>query len=145
MEFAYLIFSLVVWSMPAYEIETILSRHLADCLSIPIFLTDTKGNLLFYNEPAEEILGKRFEDTGPMEVEEWSSVFKPETDTGMPIASEDLPLVKTLITRTPSQGKFWIQSLDGERHHLSVTAVPLIGHNNRYLGAMAIFWKNVLL
>ena len=63
--------------MAAHEIEIILNRQLADCLSIPVFITDTVGNLIFYNEPAEEVLGKRFEDTGEMPVEEWSTVFKP--------------------------------------------------------------------
>ena len=53
----------------AYAIELILTRQLADCLAIPVFITDTIGNLLFYNEPAEDILGKRFEDTGEMPVE----------------------------------------------------------------------------
>ena len=50
--------------MAAYEIEIILNRQLADCLSIPVFITDTDGNLIFYNEHAEEVLGKRFEETG---------------------------------------------------------------------------------
>ena len=63
--------------MPAYEIEIILNRQLADCLSIPVFITDTAGNLIFYNEPAEEILGKRYEETGEMPVEMWGTIFKP--------------------------------------------------------------------
>ena len=52
--------------MGCYEIEIILNRQLADCLSIPVFITDTAGDLIFYNEPAEQILGKRFEETGEM-------------------------------------------------------------------------------
>jgi PAS domain-containing protein len=48
--------------MGSYEIEIILNRQLADCLSIPVFITDTAGDLIFYNEPAEQILGKRFEE-----------------------------------------------------------------------------------
>ena len=43
--------------MSAYEIEIIFNRQLADCLFIPVFITDTMGNLVFYNEPAEDILG----------------------------------------------------------------------------------------
>ena len=31
---------------------------------MPIFLVDTEGNLLYYNEPAEAILGRRFSETG---------------------------------------------------------------------------------
>ena len=63
--------------MASYEIEIILNRQLADCLSIPVFITDTVGNLIFYNEPADKILGTSFEDTGEMKVEEWSTIFKP--------------------------------------------------------------------
>ena len=82
--------------MAAYEIEIILNRQLADCLSIPVFITDVKGNLIFYNEPAEEILGTRFEDTGEMPVEKWSTDFKPIDAQGLPLPPDDLPLVKTL-------------------------------------------------
>jgi PAS domain-containing protein len=70
--------------MASHEIEIILNRQLADCLSIPVFITDTIGNLIFYNEPAEELLGKSFEDTGEMPVEEWSTVFKPLDNDGNP-------------------------------------------------------------
>ena len=71
--------------MAAYEIEIILNRQLADCLSIPVFITDTAGNLIFYNDPAELILGTRFEDTGEMPVERWSTIFKPLDDHKAPL------------------------------------------------------------
>jgi PAS domain-containing protein len=99
--------------MAAYEIEIILNRQLADCLSIPVFITDTTGNLLFYNEPAEEVLGKRFEDTGEMPVEEWSTIFKPFNEDGSVIKPDDLPLVKTLKNNFPYHKTFWIKSLHG--------------------------------
>src|SRR6478736_1815532 len=83
----------------AYPIELILSRQLAEVLAMPVFLTDTAGNLLFYNEPAEEILGKRYEDTGEMQVDEWGTIFKNKDDAGNAIPSEELPLVKTLLNR----------------------------------------------
>lgn len=73
--------------MPAYEIEIILNRQLADCLSIPVFITDTNGNLIFFNEPAEGILGERFEQTGEMPVAEWSTKFKPVDGQGISVAS----------------------------------------------------------
>ena len=92
--------------MKAYDIELILSRQLAECLSIPVFITDIGGNLLFYNEPAEEILGRRYEETGEMPVEEWSTIFEPLDDKGMPLNPEDLPLVQTLNTCLPAHGSF---------------------------------------
>jgi len=127
--------------MEAYDIEIILSRQLAECLAIPIFITDTAGNLLFYNEPAEEILGKRFEDTAEMPVDEWATIFKPLDNEGNLLPPEELPLVQTLSSGTPAHGSFWIKSLTGESHQISVTSYPLMGRGDRFLGAVAIFWK----
>ena len=125
----------------AYPIELILNRQLADCLAIPVFITDTLGNLLFYNEPAEEILGKRYEDTGEMPVEQWSTVFKNKDENGDPLPSDELPLVKTLRSRLPYFKTFWIESLQGKAEKISVTSYPIIGRAGGFLGAVAIFWR----
>lgn len=127
--------------MAAYEIEIILNRQLADCLSIPVFITDTGGNLIFYNEPAEEILGKRFEETGEMPVQEWSTVFKPLDEKGNVLAPEELPLVRTLNDELPYHKSFIIESLKGELQNISVTSYPIISRSGKFLGAVAIFWK----
>ncbi|CAN5162254.1 hypothetical protein BH11BAC5_BH11BAC5_30880 [soil metagenome] len=128
--------------MPAYEIEIILNRQLADCLSIPVFITDTKGNLIFYNEPAEEILGKRFEDTGEMPVEQWATDFKPFDENGTPLPPAELPLVNTLEDSLPHHKTFWIESMQGKNQKISVTAYPIIGRTGKMSGAVAIFWKS---
>ena len=130
--------------MAAYEIEIILNRQLADCLSIPVFITDTVGNLIFYNEPAEEVLGKRFEDSGEMPVEEWSTVFKPLDDDGNLMDPEELPLVKTLSDQNPYHKNFQIISLKGDKQPISVTSYPIISRSGKFLGAVAIFWKQKL-
>ena len=113
--------------MPAYEIEIILNRQLADCLSMPVFITDTKGNLIFYNEPAEQILGTRFEDTGEMKVETWSTIFKQQDDEGNLLPPEKLPLVRTLRDQYPYHKTFWIVSLMGKSEKISVSSYPIIG------------------
>ncbi len=127
--------------MAGQALELILSRQLSDCLSIPIFITDPDGNLVFYNEPAEEVLGQQFEDTGPMPVEEWSIVFNPKTEEGEDIPPEELPLVKTLNSKEPAHGSFWIESLNQAKHFLSVTSFPLTDRSDNFLGAVALFWK----
>ena len=129
--------------MDAHKIENILMRQLADALSLPIFLTDTQGNLIFYNVPAEGLLGRRFEETGPMPVEEWSTIFKPMDELGNPLPPEKLPLVKTLSNQKPAHGTFWIESLEGEIHKISVTSMPLVGRPDRFVGAVAFFWKTI--
>ena len=128
--------------MPAQPIELILARQFGDSLSMPVFLVDPEGNLLFYNEPAEGIFGLRFGDTGGMRVEEWATLFRPSDAHGNPIPPEDLPLVQTLTTRRPANGSFFIDSLKGERMLITVTAFPIEGRPDRYLGAMAMFWKS---
>lgn len=126
--------------MPAYEIEIILNRQLADCLSIPVFITDTTGNLIFYNEPAEEILGKRYEETGEMPVEIWGTIFKPVDEAGHPMAPDDLPLVKTLRNCRPYHKIFLIENLKGAIQKISVTSYPIMGRAGNFLGAVALFW-----
>ena len=127
--------------MSTKEIEVILARQLAGCLATPIFLVDPQGTLLFYNEPAEKILGRRFEETGEMPVDEWSTIFKPTDARGAQLAPGSLPLVIALNECRPAHGRFWIEGLDGVRRHIEVTAFPLIGLADRYVGAVAIFWE----
>ncbi len=127
--------------MSSREIEVILSRQLADSLSTPVFIVDPIGDLIFYNEPAEELLGLRYEETGTMPVSEWSSIFTPMDDQGNVLPPKDLPLVKTLSEQQPAHGDFWIRSLKNKKHKISVTSFPIIGRPDRFLGAIAIFWK----
>jgi PAS domain-containing protein len=127
--------------MPAYEIEIILTRQLADCLSIPVFITDTIGNLIFYNEPAEALLGLRFEETGEMPVDLWATLFTPMDELSNVIPPEDLPLVKTLKNVHPYHKTFWIKSLQGTKEKISVTSYPIISREKKFVGAMAIFWR----
>jgi PAS domain-containing protein len=127
--------------MTQREIEVILTRQLASYLAMPIFVVDPTGNLIYYNEPAERILGFEFEETGEMPASEWSTVFTPADETGVPLAPESLPLMIALHERRPAYRDFWIQGLDEVPRHIAVTAFPLIGQTNRFLGAVAIFWE----
>ena len=125
----------------AHPIQIILTRQLAGYLSVPVFLVDQKGNLLFYNEPAEVILGRRFEETGAMSAGEWSTVFTPEDGQGRPIPPDDLPLMITLATQRPAYRRFFIRGLDGAVRQVEVAAIPIIGLQEDFLGAAALFWE----
>ena len=124
------------------EIELILARPLASSLAIPIFIVDPLGNLVYYNEPAEMILGHRFEETGEMPVDEWSTLFQPTDENGKPLTAEMLPLMVALTHHAPDHREMWIEGLDGVRRFIEVTAFPLDGQAERYLGALAIFWES---
>ena len=127
--------------MTQKEIEVILARQLADNLAMPIFIVDPQGTLIFNNEPAQRILGLRYEETGELPAEEWAAMFQPADAEGNPIPPDGLPLIIAVTRRQPAHRRFWIRSLDGSLREIQATAIPLIGQANRFLGAMAIFWE----
>ena len=57
-------------------LELILARNLLASLSTPAFLVDRRGEIAFYNEAAGALLGRRYEDTGPMPAEEWARALR---------------------------------------------------------------------
>jgi PAS domain-containing protein len=126
---------------PQHEVEVILLKQVASYLATAIFVVDPAGDLVFYNEPAEQLLGRRYDETGEMPLSEWATIFTPTDEHGDPLAAADLPLARTLADHLPAHGTMWIKGLDGNTHHISVTAFPLVGQHDRDLGAVAIFWE----
>jgi PAS domain-containing protein len=120
-------------------LELILARNLLSSLSTPAFLVDEEGVLVFYNEAAGELLGKRFEEIGQMGPDEWGSAFGPLDEDGKPIPLEELPLTIALRKGRPAHANFMITSLDGSQHNIEVSATPIVTTGGAR-GAMAIFW-----
>src|SRR5262245_26907649 len=130
--------------MPAASqkpIELILMRQLASSLAMPIFLVDADGTLVFYNEPAERILGRRFDETGEMSAAEWAAVFVPTDEAGRAIPPEKVPLMLAHVERRPVHERLQIRGLDHVSPQVQATAIPLIAPAGRYVGAVAIFWE----
>ena len=116
-------------------------RQLATYLAVPLFIVDPAGNLIFYNEPAEVLLGHRYEETGEMPMAEWSTLWRPTTEDGAVLAPESLPLSIALGTGRPAHSTMWIRGLDGADRRIEVTAIPIEGQAGRKLGAFSIFWE----
>ncbi len=127
--------------MAQMDIEIILMRQLASCLAMPVFIVDPQGTLIFYNEHAERILGKRYEETGPMPVSDWSTAFRPFDENETPIPPEELPLVIALSQQKPAHRRFWIRGLDGRKRQIEVTAIPIIGQSKQLIGGVSFFWE----
>ena len=125
----------------AHPIQIILTRQLAAYLSVPIFLFDPTGNLIFYNEPAEAMLGSRFDETGVMSLEEWWAVFTRFDDEGQPIRLEDHPLTITLTEKRPTYKRYHTKGLDGVVREIEVTSIPVPGLQGDFLGALVFFWE----
>jgi PAS domain-containing protein len=124
--------------MPQRAVEIILMRQLASYLAMPIMLFDPDGNLLFYNEPAEAIIGRRFDETGEIPLAEWYAMIEPTAEDGSPLPLETRPLVIALHTREAAHRAFWLRMPDGSRRRVESTAFPLEGQGGRNLGAVAI-------
>ena len=127
--------------MAQYPVELILTRQVASQMAMPVFLVDADGTLVFYNEAAEGILGRRFEETGAMTAIEWAEAFAPRDDAGRPLPPEAVPLMIAVREQRPVHAHVSIRGLDAVWRVIEVTAFPLIGLAGRRLGAVAIFWE----
>ncbi len=125
--------------MTQRPLELILARNLMSALSTPAFLVDEGGVLVFYNEAAGTLLGKRYEELGTVGPEEWGAIFGPFDEGGEPLPYDDLPLVTAVRNGRPAHADFEIRSTDGARHKVEVSAFPILtAHGSQ--GAIAVFW-----
>jgi PAS domain-containing protein len=128
--------------MAQKEIELILLRQCSSYLAMPIWLMGPDGELLYYNEPAEPILGRSFDEAGPMPGKELSEMFLTTAGDGSPLNASELPINIALTQRKPAHLPMRIQGLDGIWRMIEVTAFPIIGQGGQNLGAVAIFWES---
>lgn len=120
-------------------LQLIHARNLMAGLSTPAFLVDADGIVVFYNDAAGLLLGRRFEEAGQLTPERWGTDFGPLDDDDKPIPIDELPLTIALRQNRPALGRFRIRGLDGVSHRIQVTAIPIVTMAGTY-GAMAIFW-----
>ena len=120
-------------------LELILARNLMASLSTPAFLVDAGGTLVFYNEAAGMLLGKRFEEWGKSSPEEWGHAFGPFDEQGNMIPYAELPITRALRAGQPKHGRHVIRSLDGAEHCVEVSAMPIVATKGQR-GAIVFFW-----
>ena len=119
----------------------ILAREFASNLSTPTLIADEKGNLVFFNEPAEEILGLPFAEAGEMPFNEWSESFTPRTRDAEPVPVEERPTRIALDQKRPAHQTFRITSRDGIDRDIAITAFPLFAQADEFVGVVAIWWR----
>ena len=120
---------------PQKSLALILARGVAANLSVPISVLDAEGNLVFFNEAAEEMHGITFEDAGELSAAEWPAVFS------IPVSLEELPVGVALFERRAVHTTVEFTGADGVPRDVSVTAFPLMGREEEPQGAIAIFWQ----
>ena len=127
--------------MAQQPVEVILIRQWASYLTIPIFVMGADGLLVYYNEPAETLLGRTFDEGGPMPLEELPNMFEITDEAGEAMDLSRFPLGIALMEHRPAHGRVRYRALDGPWRLVDVTAIPLEGHDEQHLGAVAIFWE----
>ena len=123
------------------HIALILARELATQLATATFIADGDGELVFYNEAAEEILGRTFAEAGSMPATEWNSLFAIEDLEGTPLPVERNPGWIALAERRPAHARLRLVGLDGVRRQISATALPLFSSPTDVVGMIAVFWE----
>jgi PAS domain S-box-containing protein len=127
--------------MSQEPIELILLRQCASYLAMPIWVMGEDGSLLYFNEAAEPLLGRRFGEADEMPVEELTSIFQTTAEDGSPLETDDLPLAIAIRERRPAHLRFRGRGLDGVWRLVELTAFPIEGEGGRHLGAVGIFWQ----
>jgi len=119
----------------------ILAREFASHLATPTFVADAAGNLVFYNELAEHMLGRSFAEAGEVKAEEWASLYTIEDLDGLPVPLERNPGGFALLERRPAHSRLRITGLDGVTREIQATAFPLLASPDELVGMVAFFWE----
>ena len=127
--------------MANHGIELILMRQLASCLAMPIAISDAHGYLIYLNEPAEAVLGVRFDSVQPLASVKVAELLHATDLDGTPLASAELPLRYAIENRRPTHRKFRIASADGIERSVEGTAFPLVSQGGDHVGTVSIFWE----
>ena len=119
-------------------LDLILARNLMSVLETPSFLVDDDGVMVFFNEAAGVMLGKRFEETGRLSRDEWNAIG-PVDGEGNLIDSEEMPLTVALREGRPAHGRFNICTDQDNIVEVETSAVPLVSGGD-FHGALVVFW-----
>jgi PAS domain-containing protein len=105
-----------------------------------VLLVDASGRTLFFNEPAESIFARRFDEIEALGFDERTTVLAPLGDDGGPMSIGELPGMIALRDRRPAHAALDIHGFDGVLRSVEATAVPLESASGHLLGALVVFW-----
>lgn len=128
-------------AMSQKEVGLILMRQLASGLAVPTIIFDDEGDTLFYNEPAEVLLGQRFDDAGALPLAGTARIFALRDDKGEPLTPDQVPAAVAMRERRAVHRMVWVRGLDGVERLVEVTAFPLLGGGGHLIGSVAMFWE----
>ena len=122
------------------SLPLILARELAANLATPMFIIDSAGMLVYYNEAAEVMLGKPFAELGQVTANEFGAMLEVAHPDGAPMRRRDTPAGVAMFHRRPAHLTVQASTLDGRRGTFEVTAYPLFGRTDEMHGVVTVFW-----
>jgi PAS domain-containing protein len=122
------------------DLILIVAREFASRLATAVMVTDAEGNLVYYNPPAERLLGRSFAETGEIPIDEWAAMVTSEALDGSPMPAEEIPIWIALHDRRPAQLEF-ARTIEGVRREISSTAFPVLSSEGVLVGVVSIFWE----
>jgi PAS domain-containing protein len=126
--------------MAQQPIELILARQLASGLVVPVLLVDERGDTVFFNEPAELLFGRRFDEIDLLPLERRTALLAPADADGRPLRVDRLPGMVAMHERRPFHATIQIQGIDGVLRPVETTAFPLESAGGNLEGAFVILW-----
>jgi PAS domain-containing protein len=124
------------------SLPLILARELAANLATPMFLIDSNGMLVFYNDAAAVLLGRTFAELGEIPASEFGAALKLTTIDGDDLRRRDSPAGIAFFQQKPSHSKVFATGFSGERRAYEATAYPLFGAEGEMHGVIAVFWED---
>lgn len=129
--------------MPGIQrsLSLIVARELASNLATPMFLIDAEGTVAFYNEAAEDLLGRPFGELGSIDALAWGEMLALARPDGSPLRRRDSPPGVAFFERRPAHDRLRATAHDGTERLVEVTAFPLFAKPGELEGVLAIFWE----
>jgi len=123
------------------DVGLILMRQLASGLAVPTLIADETGDMLFFNESAEVLLGRRFDDVGDILHGEFTEAFALRDDRGSPLPEDQVPLNVAMRELRAVHRRVIGRGFDGVDRNFEITAFPLLGAGGHLIGGVAMFWE----
>jgi PAS domain-containing protein len=123
----------------AHPIELILARNLVSNIKLAALLLYPDGVIVFFNDAAGDLVGRRFEEVGPLSREAWSEEFGPFDEFGAVVPTDGLPVTVALREGLPATDRVRVRFKAEELLEIEVSALPLTTVHG-FQGALVVFW-----
>jgi PAS domain-containing protein len=120
------------------NVVLILARELASNIATPMLVLDESGTIVFFNEPAERVLGAT---VGEVAAEEYDSRWATTDVDGNELSLLRGPMARVVTDHTPAHRVIRVQGLDGVWHLIETTVYPLFSSATNFVGAVGVFWE----